>query len=140
MRARVFAAFVSLACIAGSSQALAQSTYGDDCSELDDTSPEIVTACAKSLLNRQSLLNTSTSINNTILNRFDIGPNQTEPAGLELTNPEEIADRLSEGRSILIAPTADVAAPVANPKWNIWIDGKYSWQDEQTLLPILTVR
>ncbi len=43
---------------------------------------------------------------------------------------EEIADRLSGGKSILIAPTADVAAPPASPMWNIWIDGKYSWLDD----------
>ena len=74
--------------------------------EPDDTD---ITACAKSLLNRQSLINTTTSINKVILDRFDIGPNQTEPAGLELTNAKEIAERLSGGRSLLIAPAADVA-------------------------------
>ena len=130
MRARIIAAFVLSAGIAGSSQALAQSAYGDECHELDDTSPEIVTACAKSLLNRQSLINTTASITGVILNRFDRGPNQAEPAGLELANREEIADRLSGGKSILIAPTADVAAPPASPMWNIWIDGKYSWLDD----------
>ncbi|HUQ35568.1 MAG TPA: autotransporter outer membrane beta-barrel domain-containing protein [Aestuariivirga sp.] len=130
MRIRTVAAVVSLACIVGSSQVRAQSTYGDDCSELDDTSPEMITACAKSLLNRQSLINTSTSITNVILDRFDMGPNRTEPAGLELSDPADVLKRLKSNGRITIAPTADVAAPAANPMWNIWIDGKYSWLDD----------
>ncbi len=72
-----------------------------DCSALDGVNePDAteITGCAKSLLNRQSLINTTTSINKVILDRFDIGPNQTEPAGLELTNAKEIAERLSGGR------------------------------------------
>ena len=43
-----------------------------------------------------------------------MGPNQTEPAGLELTNAKDIAERLSGSGVIFIAPTADVAAPAAN--------------------------
>jgi hypothetical protein len=130
MRAKAIAAIISLACIAGSIQVRAQSTYGDDCSELDDTSPEIITACAKSLLNRQSLINTTTSITSVIIDRFDMGPSQTEPAGLELTDPADISERLKSNGRITIAPTADVAAPADNPMWNIWIDGKYSWLDD----------
>jgi len=130
MRARTIAAIVSVACVAGSSQALAQSVYGDDCSELDDTSPEMVTACAKSLLNRQSLINTSTSITSIIVGRFDLRANQTEPAGLELSDPAAILERLESNDRITIAPTADVAPPAAKPLWNIWIDGKYSWLDD----------
>lgn len=129
MRAKTIAAVISLACIAGSSQVRAQS-YGDDCSELDDTSPEMVTACAKSLLNRQSLINTSASITKIIIDRFDFGPNQTEPAGLELSDPTDVLERLKSNDRITIAPTADVVAPAANPMWNIWIDGKYSWLDD----------
>lgn len=129
MRAKTIAAVISLACIAGSSQVRAQSTYGDDCSELDDT-PEIITACAKSLLNRQSLINTTTSITKIIIDRFDFGPNQTEPAGLELSDPTDIWERLKSNGRITIAPTADVVAPAANPTWNAWIDGKYSWLDD----------
>ena len=89
-----------------------------------------VTACAKSLLNHQSLINTSNSIAGVIQDRFDTGPNQTEPAGLELSGAKDIAERLSGNGTILIAPTADVAAPVPSPKWNTWIDGKYSWLDD----------
>ena len=82
------------------------------------------------MINRQSLANTSSSITHIIMDRLDTGPNQMEPAGLELTNAQEIAERLSGNGVILIAPTADVAAPAPTPNWNIWIDGKYSWLDD----------
>ena len=89
----------------------------------------LVTACTKGLINRQSLINTSTSIRNVIVDRFDKGPNQEEPAGLELSDPNEILQRLSGNGEIIIAPTA--GAPAAAPsKWNIWTDGKYSWLND----------
>jgi Autotransporter beta-domain len=93
-----------------------------------------VTSCAKPLINRQSLINTSTSIRNIIVDRFDAGPNQTEPAGLELTDANEILQRLSGSGEIAIAPTADVAAPAAVSKWNVWVDGKYSWLDDTSAI------
>ena len=129
MRIRTVAAVVSLACVVGSSHAVAQ-TSDADCSILNDTSETNITACAKSLLNRQSLINTSTSINKIIVDRFDFGPNQTEPAGLELSDPTDILERLKSNGRITIAPAADVVVPVANPMWNVWIDGKYSWLDD----------
>ena len=130
MRAKTVAAVVLLACIVGSAESRAQSAPPVlDCSQLNDNYTDN-TACAKSLLNRQSLINTSTSIRHIILDRFDIGPNQTEPAGLELTDPTDILERLTGSGEISIAPTADVVAPAASPMWNIWIDGKYSWLDD----------
>jgi hypothetical protein len=126
MRIGTVAAVISLASVVGGSHALAQS----DCSILDDTSETNITACAKSLLNRQSLINTSTSITTIIIDRFDFGPNRTEPAGLELSDPTDILQRLKSNGRIAIAPAADVVAPAANPMWNIWIDGKYSWLDD----------
>lgn len=129
MRIRAVAAVISLACVVGSSQSVAQSSDAD-CSILDDTSEINITACAKSLLNRQSLINSSTSINKIIIDRFDFGPNQAEPAGLELNDPADILERLKGNGRITIAPVADVAAPAANPMWNVWIDGKYSWLDD----------
>jgi hypothetical protein len=132
MRVKLTAAVISLACIAGSTELLAQTlpNYSANCDLLNDTQVTDITACAKSLLNHQSLINTSKSITDVIMDRFDMGPNQTEPAGLELTGAEEIAERMSGNGAILIAPTADVVAPAASPMWNIWIDGKYSWLDD----------
>ncbi len=129
MRIRTVAAVVILACVAGSSQTLAQSN-GADCRILDDTLETNITACAKSLLNRQSLINTTSSLTNVIIDRFDAGPQQAEPAGLELNDPTDILERLKGNGRITIAPAADVAAPAASPMWNIWIDGKYNWLDD----------
>lgn len=137
MRIKTVAAVVPFLCFLGSADLLAQTLPSPDvdCSALDGVNEPAeteITACAKSLLNRQSLINTTTSINKVILDRFGLGPNQTEPAGLELTSAKEIAERLSGGRSILIAPAADVAVPAGNPMWNVWADGKYSWLDDDT--------
>ncbi len=132
MRAKTIAAVILLACIVGSTQVRAQflPTYGDDCDELDDTQDNFIEACAKSLINHQSLINTSTTVHDVILDRFGVGPNQTEPAGLELADPEAVLERLSGNGAITIAPTADVTAPAASLLWNFWIDGKYSWLDD----------
>jgi Autotransporter beta-domain len=134
MRAKIVVALISLAGVAMSSAALAQSnTPVTSCAALDGVNepPETdVTACAKLLTNRQSLFNTSASIRNIILERFDLGPSQTEPAGLELSDPNDILQRLSGNGDIAIAPTADVAAAEAKPMWNVWTDGKYSWLDD----------
>jgi hypothetical protein len=134
MRIKSVAAVVPFLFFAGNFSIVAQAA-DLDCSALDgvyEPDESEITGCAKSLLNRQSLINTTTSINKIILDRFDIGPLQTEPAGLELANAKEIAKRLSGGGPILIAPTTDVAAPAANPLWNVWVDGKYSWLDDDT--------
>ncbi len=134
MRVKIVAAVISFLCFAGNIDMVAQAA-DLDCSALDgvdEPAETEITGCAKSLLNRQSLINATTSVNKVILDRFSIGPNRTEPAGLELTNAKEIAERLSGGRSLLIAPMADVAPPAANPLWNVWVDGKYSWLDDGT--------
>ena len=132
MRAKAIAAVILLACISGGTETLAQ-TQPFPCEPFDNATGELetdVTACSKPRINRQSLANTSSSITHIIMDRLDIGPNRMEPAGLELTNAQEIAERLAGNGVILIAPTADVAAPAPAPNWNIWIDGKYSWLDD----------
>ena len=134
MRIKTVGAVIPFLCFAGNFGLVAQAA-DLDCSALAggyEPDATEITGCAKSLLNRQSLINTTASINKVILERFDIGPFQTEPAGLELANARDIAERLSGGGSMLIAPTADVAAPAANPLWNVWADGKYSWLDDDT--------
>lgn len=134
MRIKTVAAVIPILCFAGNFAVVAQAA-DLDCSALDgvnEPSETEISGCAKSLLNRQSLVSTTTSINNAILDRFDMGPFQTEPAGLELANARDIAERLSGRSPILIAPAADVAAAAANPMWNVWADGKYSWLDDDT--------
>lgn len=135
MRAKTIAAVISLACIVGSTEIRAQSVT--NCALLDGVNENPftdTTACAKLLLNHQSLTNTSASIMDVIMDRFDIGPNQTEPAGLELKDPAEILERLTGTGSFEIAPTADVVTPAASPMWNVWVDGKYNWQDDTSAL------
>ena len=117
MRIRLFLAVFSVAIFAGSSTGYTQAAaaffpagpgpIGPFCHLLTGAVPgQAVTACAKPLINRQSLINTSTSIRNIIVGRFDAGPNQTEPAGLELTGANEILERLSGDGSFIIAPFA----------------------------------
>ena len=91
--------------------------------------PNVITACRKPDLNRLLLLNSADTIRYIVGGRFDTGPGQVEPVGLLLDNPEEVAARLAGG-SIQISPTADLDTAVASTDWNLWVDGRYSWQDE----------
>jgi Autotransporter beta-domain len=185
MRVKVLVAFTSLACLAGSAEAIAQSTVPPnvppppttvppppatvppppvavppppvtvpppppvvsppppaagssfDCLGLDEATQTLetdVTGCRKPQLNYQSLINTSTSIQNVIVKRLTTGPGIAEPAGLALSDPREIAERLASYGPIAITPTADLAAPAAGTPWNIWVDGKYSWQNDTSAL------
>jgi hypothetical protein len=136
MRAKTIAAIVLLACFAGSTKTLAQtpSLFCEPSSGSTGALATDVTACSKLMINRQSLTNTSSSITHIIMDRLGIGPNRMEPAGLELTNARDIAERLSGNGVIFIAPTADLATPAPPPNWNIWIDGKYSWLDDTSPL------
>ena len=128
MRMKFFAAVFASALLAGSSVAFAQSSAPSAGPSAGPSGS--FCNCAKVLLYRQSLINTSTSIRNLIVSRFDEGADKTEPAGLELTDPNEILQRLSGSGVITIAPTADLTAPAATSKWNLWTDGKYSWLDD----------
>ncbi len=131
MRTKLGISIFLLACIAGGAEGFAQTGPSPPAFNCANLVFEVeIAACAKSLLNRQSLINTSTSIQNIIIDRFDTGPNQTEPAGIALNTEQDILDRLSSNGNITIIPTADVATPAASPLWNVWIDGKYSWLDD----------
>ena len=141
MRIRLLGTLFSLALLAGSSSVETQAALVvvrvPTCANLPGVGGNyayITTSCTKSLINRQSLINTSTSIRNIIVGRFDAGPDQTEPAGLELTDPNEILQRLTGNGEITIAPTADAVSPPAASKWNVWTDGKYSWLDDTSAI------
>jgi outer membrane autotransporter protein len=131
--------YLGVALVAGSAvvpRSLAQSLPPGgsfNCPELSGQTeiPETdVTACRKPHLNYQSLINTTTTINDVVAGRLALRPGPPEPAGLMLSDPDDIAGRLSTNGPISIVPTADLAAPAASPLWNVWIDGKYSWQDD----------
>lgn len=135
-----------LASTLGSTQLLAQSTEPPnapppsilvDCAVLNDdgSSNSDIAACSSSLLNRQSLINTSTSIRNIIIDRMDAGPDQVEPAGIALDSEQDVRDRLGATGNTTIIPTADDAgSSTVSPLWNVWVDGKYSWLDDRSAI------
>lgn len=135
-----------LASTLGSTQLLAQSTEPPnapppsilvDCAVLNDdgSSNNEIAACSSSLLNRQSLINTSTSIRNIIIDRMDAGPDQVEPAGIALDSEQDVRDRLGATGNTTIIPTADDAgSSTVSPLWNVWVDGKYSWLDDRSAI------
>lgn len=134
-------AFLSLAVIAGaSSEVLAQANpppaaggQGLDCEgNLYQTNVQTdVTACRKPHLNYQSLINTSSTIHNIVVGSLGMGPDIINPAGLLLDADEALA-RLGATGPIKVIPTADAVVPPAATAWNVWLDGKYSWQDEDS--------
>ena len=138
MRVKTIAAAILVMNAANSIETRAQTASAPvlDCELLNipDSFDTEITGCAKPLINRQSLLNTSASIRNIIVNQFDQGPDRTEPAGLELHGTRDIAEQLTGDGGITIAPTADAAIPAATTKWNVWSDGKYNWLDDTSAL------
>jgi hypothetical protein len=91
-----------------------------------------VTACRKPHLNYQSLINTSTTIQDIITERFDMGPGQVEPAGVAVGSKQDLGALLAKRGPIAIVPTADAVVPQTPTLWNVWVDGKVTWQDEDS--------
>ncbi|MBC8036581.1 MAG: autotransporter outer membrane beta-barrel domain-containing protein [Rhizobiales bacterium] len=119
--------------LAISGQALAQSppTNQPDCGASSPNlySSGLESACKRALIGRQLLIHNADALARVVAASFHIGPSLIEPTGLENISAEEAAARLAGGSSFLISPAADVAAVAATPKWNAWIDGKYTWND-----------
>lgn len=90
----------------------------------------VAAACARQGINHQLLVNLVSTIPYVVARSFGIGPAQVNPAGLGNLTPEEFGSRLESGSAIVISPVAD-AAPAAAPatRWNAWVDGKYTWND-----------
>jgi outer membrane autotransporter protein len=102
-----------------------------DCSTLGDrrqASPSELAGCLGAPLNRQSLINTSTTIHDVVSGRLAPGNNDVAPAGLDLT-PEEAFSRLAARGPISIVPAADAPAAAPSTLWNVWVEGKYSYLD-----------
>ncbi len=89
----------------------------------------VVTGCASASIDRQILINNADVLSKVVAGSFHLGPPSIAPAGLAEMTVEEAQARLAGSSSFLIAPTADVAVAAPSPKWNIWIDGKYTWND-----------
>ncbi len=95
--------------------------------------PELLMACAKTIIDRQSLINYSSLLPRVVAESLGMEPDDIEPAGLELLNSEEAQDRLSGGTDIAISPAAEGAAAPAT-RWNLWGDGRYSAIDGSALV------
>ncbi|NJM31440.1 MAG: autotransporter outer membrane beta-barrel domain-containing protein [Rhizobiales bacterium] len=63
-----------------------------------------------------------------VAGRLGPQPSSVDPAGLELS-PEDALKRLASYGPISIVPAADVAEAAPANKWNIWVDGKVSFLD-----------
>jgi outer membrane autotransporter protein len=90
----------------------------------------LIAGCAGQLINRQSLINTSTTIRDVVAGLLAPVPSSVEPAGVDLS-PEDALKRLASYGPISIVPAADVSEPAPSPRWNVWIDGKMSYLDNE---------
>ena len=87
-------------------------------------------ACARAIVNRQLLIHSIDVIPRVIFNSFGIGPVNVEPAGLAGLTTDDFAARLAGGSALIIQPTADATPAAATALgWNVWGDGKYTWND-----------
>lgn len=85
-------------------------------------------ACARSTVNRLLLLNQIDVIRRVTAVSFGVGPSTIEAAGLADLTPEEAAARLDEDL-VQASPAAEVAATPAASRFNLWVDGKYTYND-----------
>lgn len=130
---RFFAPLAALL-LAASGTALAQTDEIPQQPNCEDISTEqysdgLQSGCARALIGRQLLIHNADALARAVANSFHIGPSVIEPAGLDGISAAEAAERLAGGNSLLITPAADVATATPTPKWNAWIDGKYTWND-----------
>jgi outer membrane autotransporter protein len=108
-----------------------------DCSNFGasrDGKPSIayVLGCDAALLDRQSLINNSTTLSDVVGRRLQAGPDSVAPASLNLS-PDEAASWMRRG-PISISPTADVPVASSSPLWNFWVEGKGSALDNGSAL------
>ena len=87
-------------------------------------------ACARATVNRQMLINSIDVVPRVVAGSFGIGPTQVNPAGLSGLTADEFQQRMARGTAMVISPVADAAPATAAPAlWNVWGDGKYTWND-----------
>lgn len=127
-----FFAPLAVILLAASGTALGQTNEfpQPNCEEIstESYSDGLQSACARALIGRQLLIHNADALAKVVANSFHIGPSLIEPAGLDGISTAEAAARLA-GASLIISPAADVAAATPTAKWNAWIDGKYTWND-----------
>ncbi len=105
----------------------------DNLASLKFRIPQLLTVCARLIVDRQSLINQSSLLQRVIAESLGMGPDQIESAGLAALSSEEAMARLSGNTEIAISPAAESAVvPASN--WNLWGDGKYSAIDGSALV------
>ena len=85
--------------------------------------------CSAAAIGRLILLNQADVIRRVTAVSFGIGPQTMEAAGLTGLTPEEAVQRLDGEGPDVISPTADVVATPPASRFNVWADGKYTWND-----------
>jgi outer membrane autotransporter protein len=82
-----------------------------------------IPGCLKPITDRESLISISNMIHRLVAGEL-LGelPISAEPAGQVMFSP-------SGGGTFTVAPAADIVQPAPRRRWNIWVDGKYSWID-----------
>lgn len=91
---------------------------------------EATAGCARAMINRQLMVNNIDVLSRVVAFSFGIGPGRVEPAGLANLSPAEFGGRLEDATALVITPTGDEAAAAAPAsRWNLWGDGKYTWND-----------
>ncbi len=130
---RIFLPFAAvLLATSGQSSAQTANFPQPNCGDFsnDNNNGGLESGCARAAISRQLLIHNADALAKAVAGSFHIGPSLIEPAGLENISGEEAASRLAGGSSFLISPAADVTAATAPAtKWNAWIDGKYTWND-----------
>jgi outer membrane autotransporter protein len=112
-------------------------TAADDCSSLTTgaigaSDDQGVSGCLAPITDRASLIAITNTVSRVVAGEL-LGEREpvAEPAGLILTDPNDVRQRLSGRGTFAVTPAADVTAPVPQRKWNAWADGKYSWINGQ---------
>jgi len=85
--------------------------------------------CTAQQNSREVQIHLNDAVSRALATSFGLGPDEMMPAGMTGLSEDEALKRLVGGNGIHIDPTADVPAAAPSPKWNSWLDGKYTWND-----------
>jgi outer membrane autotransporter protein len=85
-------------------------------------------ACAEALINREIIIHNADVLQRIVGGSFDFKPSEIVPAGLGDLTASEAEARLATSAATVIEPAAEQAS-IATPRWNFWVDGKYTWND-----------
>lgn len=95
----------------------------------DQTIREPVTACGRAVIGRELLIHNADVIRRVTAVSFGVGPAMIEPTGYGDVTQEQAAIPLQQDSSAFVSPAAGSVAAAPAPSWNLWADGKYTWND-----------